>query len=58
MGLNITNGQCRNNSVPQNITFGEQGGIVGNNSGAVALGAAQYATAIVATVVALALSSF
>ena len=58
MGLNITNGQCRNDSVPQNITFGEQGGIVGNNSGAVALGATQYATVVFAAVVALALSSF
>ena len=30
MGLNITNGQCVNSSVPNNVTFGEQGGPLGN----------------------------
>lgn len=34
MNLDIPSGQCVNQSVPQNVTFGEQGGILGHNSGA------------------------
>ena len=56
--LNITGGQCRNDSVPQNVTFGEQGGILGNNGalGRVALGRVPYAASFVGTAVALVLS--
>ncbi|KAI0374582.1 hypothetical protein BV20DRAFT_960700 [Pilatotrama ljubarskyi] len=56
--LNITNGQCRNDSVPQNVTFGEQGGIIGNNGAypCLTLGRTQYAAAVIGTVVALVLS--
>ena len=32
IGLNITNGDCVNNTVPQNVTFGEQGGVLNNGS--------------------------
>ncbi|KAI0766334.1 hypothetical protein BD413DRAFT_570107 [Trametes elegans] len=56
--LDIANGQCRNDSVPQNVTFGEQGGVLGNNGavGSLVLGQTQYAAAALATVVALFLS--
>ncbi|KAI8982873.1 hypothetical protein BD414DRAFT_418912 [Trametes punicea] len=55
--LNITNGQCRNDSVPQNITFGEQGGVLGNNRAiGLTIGRPQYAAALVGVVVALVLS--
>lgn len=56
--LNITGGQCRNDSVPQNVTFGEQGGILGNNGalGQVALGRVPYTAAFAGTAVALVLS--
>ena len=54
--LDIPDGQCKNSSVPQNITFGEQGGVLGNN-GAFALGASQYAGIALAGVVAFVLSS-
>jgi hypothetical protein len=30
--LDIANGQCVNSSIPQNVTFGEQGGVLGHNS--------------------------
>ncbi|TFY74755.1 hypothetical protein EWM64_g9258 [Hericium alpestre] len=29
--LDITSGQCVNSSIPQNISFGEQGGVLGDN---------------------------
>lgn len=29
--LNISGGQCRSDSVPQNVTFGEQGGELRKN---------------------------
>ena len=32
--LNIGSGQCVNDSVPQNVTFGEQGGVLGGKSNA------------------------
>ncbi|KAI0071850.1 hypothetical protein K474DRAFT_1712113 [Panus rudis PR-1116 ss-1] len=32
MNLDIPSGQCKNQSIPQNVTFGEQGGVLGNNS--------------------------
>lgn len=32
--LDIGSGQCVNSSIPQNVTFGEQGGVVGHSSGA------------------------
>jgi hypothetical protein len=40
MNLDIANGQCRNDSIPQNVTFSEQGGpLSGGSSAAVALNA-------------------
>nr|VWP02097.1 Uncharacterized protein [Ganoderma boninense] len=33
--LDIANGQCVNHTVPQNVTFGEQGGVLDNGSAAV-----------------------
>lgn len=30
--LNIASGQCVNDTVPQNVTFSEQGGVLGGNS--------------------------
>lgn len=30
MNLDIASGNCVNQSVPQNVTFGEQGGVLGN----------------------------
>ncbi|GJE96402.1 Phosphatidate phosphatase APP1 family protein [Phanerochaete sordida] len=32
--LDVANGQCVNSSIPQNVTFGEQGGVLGNDSAA------------------------
>ncbi|KAI0782262.1 hypothetical protein C8Q75DRAFT_727837 [Abortiporus biennis] len=32
MNLDIANGQCVNSSIPQNVTFGEQGGILDNGA--------------------------
>ncbi|KAI0748712.1 hypothetical protein C8Q80DRAFT_1337269 [Daedaleopsis nitida] len=55
MNLDIENGECVNSTVPQNITFGEQGGVLDNN-GAVALGRMQYAAAVTGTLVAIVLS--
>ena len=55
MGLDIANGQCKNNSIPQNITFGQQGGVLGNN-GAVALGATRYVALVYGTLVGLLLT--
>ncbi|KAI9059381.1 hypothetical protein FKP32DRAFT_1606088 [Trametes sanguinea] len=43
--LNITNGQRRNDSVPQNVTFGEQGGVLGtgsNGASGLAIGSVQW----------------
>ena len=38
--LDIVNGQCVNSSIPQNVTFGEQGGVLDSGkSSAVGLGA-------------------
>ncbi|KAI0658783.1 hypothetical protein C8Q70DRAFT_990325 [Cubamyces menziesii] len=57
--LNITGGQCRNDSVPQNVTFSEQGGILGNGSNSATglmIGRAQYAAAAFGTTFALAIS--
>ncbi|TFK48542.1 hypothetical protein OE88DRAFT_1684649 [Heliocybe sulcata] len=34
--LDIANGQCVNSSIPQNVTFGEQGGVLGNNGNSAA----------------------
>lgn len=41
MDLDIANGQCRNDSITQNVTFGEQGGVLdsGSSSAAVVLNA-------------------
>jgi len=33
MNLDIASGQCVNSSIPQNVTFSEQGGILGNAAG-------------------------
>ena len=30
MNLDVAGGQCVNQSIPQNITFSEQGGVLGN----------------------------
>ena len=30
VNLDVAGGQCVNSSVPQNVTFGEQGGVLGN----------------------------
>lgn len=30
MNLDIASGQCMNSSIPQNVSFGEQGGILDN----------------------------
>ena len=56
--LDIENGECVNSTIPQNVTFGEQGGVLDSGNGAVALslGRAQYAAAVVATLVALVVS--
>ncbi|KAH9927161.1 uncharacterized protein BXZ73DRAFT_90838 [Epithele typhae] len=56
VNLDIPSGQCRNDSVPQNITFGEQGGVIGNN-GAVSLGASQYIAGATIAAVATLLSA-
>ncbi|KAI9069069.1 hypothetical protein FKP32DRAFT_1617696 [Trametes sanguinea] len=59
--LNITNGQCRNDSVPQNVTFGEQGGVLGNGSNGasgLAFSSVQYSAVVFGAVVALILSLF
>lgn len=34
MNIDIASGNCVNPSVPQNVTFGEQGGVLGDNSNA------------------------
>lgn len=57
MNLDIESGQCVNSSIPQNVTFGEQGGFL-DSGAAVAFGRTQYAAAVVGAVVALALSLF
>ena len=50
------NGQCVNSTVPQNVTFGEQGGILDSGSnGAISLSQTQYGAAVVGALVALAL---
>lgn len=41
--LNVTDGQCVNTSVPQDVQFGEQGGILGSSNAAVRLGANRLA---------------
>ncbi|KAI0807972.1 hypothetical protein C8Q74DRAFT_104649 [Fomes fomentarius] len=54
--LDIENGECLNSTVPQNITFGEQGGVLdsgSNGAAAVVLGRTQNAAALIATLVAL-----
>ncbi|TBU35404.1 hypothetical protein BD311DRAFT_707329 [Dichomitus squalens] len=52
--LDIVNGQCVNSTIPQNITFGEQGGVLDSGSnGAASLGHIQYAAAGVGLVVSL-----
>ena len=54
--LDIVNGQCVNSTVPQNVTFGEQGGILDSGSnGAISLSQTQYGAAVVGALVALAL---
>lgn len=35
LNLDIVSGQCVNKTIPQNVTFGEQGGVLGNNNAAV-----------------------
>ena len=50
MNLDIAGGQCMNSSVPQNVTFDEQGGILDN--GGVVVGHVQYTAAVVCAVVA------
>ena len=53
MGLNVTNGDCVNITVPQNVTFGEQGGVLDNGSTSVTTsGHISYMTLIVCAVVA------
>ena len=58
VNLDIASGKCINASVPQNISFGEQGGVLGHNSALPvgSLGRMQYAAAFAGTLVALALS--
>ena len=60
MNLDIENGECMNSTIPQNVTFGEQGGVLGDNGDngapALAFGHTQYAAAIAGAVVALLLS--
>ena len=55
MNLDISNGQCVNDSVPQNVSFGEQGGVLGNNA---ALGRAPYAAAAICAAISCALGLF
>ncbi|RPD56367.1 hypothetical protein L226DRAFT_573965 [Lentinus tigrinus ALCF2SS1-7] len=57
MNLDIEGGQCVNSSIPQNVTFGEQGGFL-DSGAAIAFGRTQYAAAVVGAAVALALSLF
>ena len=54
MDLNITNGDCVNNTVPQNVTFGEQGGVLDNGSTSVmtSSGYMSYMSLIVCAVIA------
>ncbi|KAM5530286.1 hypothetical protein V8D89_013382 [Ganoderma adspersum] len=50
--LNITNGECVNNTIPQNVAFGEQGGILDNGSTSVTTsGHMSYMTLIVCTMI-------
>ncbi|KAI0672666.1 hypothetical protein C8Q78DRAFT_1020750 [Trametes maxima] len=56
--LDIASGQCRNGSVPQNVTFGEQGGVLGDNGAIpVAVGDIHYAAAVVGATVAFILAA-
>ncbi|KAI0647602.1 hypothetical protein C8Q79DRAFT_1009675 [Trametes meyenii] len=53
--LDIAGGQCRNDSIPQNVIFGEQGGVLGDNGAGIpmAIGDAHYVAAAVGATVAL-----
>ena len=59
MNLDIEGGQCVNASVPQNVTFGEQGGFLDSGSGAVAFGSGtRYGAVVMGAVVAFVLGLF
>ena len=56
MNLDIEGGQCVNASIPQNVTFGEQGGFLDSGAGAVAFGSGpRYGAVVMCAMVALAL---
>lgn len=52
MNLDIASGQCMNQSVPQNVSFGEQGGILDSAAVVVPRGAASWMSMAAAVVVA------
>ena len=61
MNLDIEGGQCVNASVPQNVTFGEQGGFLDSGAVAVAFGGRSgtwLAAVVMGAVVAFALGLF
>ena len=59
MNLDIEGGQCVNASVPQNVTFGEQGGFLDSGAGTVAFGSGtRYGAVAVGAVVAFVMGLF
>lgn len=58
MDLDIPSGQCVNSSVPQNVSFGEQGGILDNAASASLVPMSWMSAAVAVAVVATTLGFF